>query len=60
LGDCNFREQQAGRDRSAGFIRLWNGVWTFSKTLNPEGMTSLSPGLRAERYPGWEPVGDKP
>jgi hypothetical protein len=29
------------------------GVWTFSALFNPERMRSLSPGLRAARYPGW-------
>ena len=33
------------------------GVWTFSAGLNPERMRSLSPGLRAARYPGWRWVG---
>ncbi len=28
------------------------GVWTFSAGLHPERMPSLSPGLRAARYPG--------
>src|SRR5665811_1409485 len=28
------------------------GVWTFSALLNPERMRSLSPRVRASRYPG--------
>jgi hypothetical protein len=51
--EYNFGDVSSRRSRSAGFQPAMEFGHSTDRTgANPEGIASLSPGLRAERYPG--------